>query len=345
MATSFTEQQRPQAWPPGHYSSERERHATLARARGAQRARDLTARYTLAAGLGCFSIGLGLAEVLAPRALGQLIGLRSSSRIPERPLHSWITRLFGMREIAAGAGILLHRRPTQWLWARVAGDALDLSMLGLAFTLPRVRRGRLGVATAAVLGVTALDVLASTRFSRAGSPGVQSELAAQFEATVVVNRPPEACYRFWHDFQNLPRFMHHVQSVHALSQKRSHWVVRLRGGATLEWDAEVSVDEPNRMIAWRSLNGSAPHSGAVHFEPAPGGRGTIVRVRMRPQVPRHVLGAVSASLLGKVPELEVRDDLRRFKNVMETGEIPTTRGQTHGPRSFLVRSFARKDRS
>lgn len=108
--------------------------------------------------LGWFSIGLGLAELLAPRGLSRFIGVRD-----HRPL----VRVLGLREITSGVGILTRARPTGWLWSRVAGDATDLALLRAAFRSYRARPGRLGVATAAVAGVTLLDVICSRRLSRA----------------------------------------------------------------------------------------------------------------------------------------------------------------------------------
>jgi uncharacterized membrane protein len=161
--------------------------------------------------------------------------------------------------------------------------------------------------------------------------------AVPLEASITINRPPEECYRFWHDFENLPRFMRSVESVRVQSDRRSHWVARAPGGIRLEWDSEIIDDTPNRLISWRSLNADVPNAGSVHFDPAPGGRGTWVRVRMSHDMP--TLSGVAAKFFGKVPERQVREDLRRFKQIMETGEIPTTRGQPSGRRSLFARAF------
>ncbi|MGH8260406.1 MAG: SRPBCC family protein, partial [Steroidobacteraceae bacterium] len=270
----------------------------------------------------------------ARRAAGAFERLRGD------PLHGLIIRGLGMREVLSGAGILARPRPAAWLWSRVIGDMMDLSLLGLGLNSSRTNRTRLALATAAVAGVTALDVYASIEFTRARRARRQPMTVGRsvpLEASVLINRPPEECYQFWHDFENLPRFMRSIESVRVESERRSHWVARAPGGIRLEWDSEIIDDTPNRMISWRSLNADVPNAGSVHFDPAPGGRGTLVRVRMSHDMP--TLSGIAAKLFGKVPERQVREDLRRFKQIMETGEIPTTRGQPSGRRGLFARTF------
>jgi uncharacterized membrane protein len=276
----------------------------------------------LARGLGWLSLGLGLAQVVAPRGLSKMIGLRGN--------HNGLFRLLGAREIASGIGILTQRRPAAGAWARVAGDTMDLALLGSAFTLPRSNRGRLAATTAAVAGVTALDVFCSQQLSRrdnARTPGA----AMRVEQAVTINRSPEELYQFWRDFKNLPRFMKHLEAVQVSNENRSHWVAKGPAGTTIEWDAEIIEDHPNKVIAWRSMEGAdVDNTGSVRFERAPGGRGTTVRVRLQYDPPGGVIGAGVAKLLGEDPEWQVKDDLRRFKQLMETGEIITTEGQSAG---------------
>ncbi len=323
----------------------------------------------IAAGLGCLSIGLGLLELLAPRTLGRFIGLepeqasRRGTRDPgdrreryatDRPASSLVdagiarallVRGLGVREIASGIGILTRPRPAVWLWSRVAGDAMDLSLLALALSRRPNARPRLIGATAAVLAVAALDVFASieyTRVRRAGRSIETQRRRVPLEAAMVVNRPPEECYRFWHDLTNLPRFMRSIESVRVESDTRSHWVAREPGGAELEWDSEIIHDIPNRLISWRSVDPSVPHAGAVHFDPAPGGRGTLVRVRMNHGgAPGGALSRAASRLFGRVPEVQIRADLKRFKRILETGEIPTARVQPSRRRSLFARTFGR----
>ena len=276
----------------------------------------------LAQGLGWFSIGLGLAEVVAPGGVAKLIGVRGD--------HRTLLRIFGLREIASGIGILTQRRPAGAVWSRIAGDALDLACLGVAFTSPSASRGRVAAATVSVLGVTALDVLCARQLSRSPDE-VTASGAVRVKKSITINRSPEELYRFWHDFQNLPRFMYHLEFVQTTGEGRSHWVAKAPAGMSVEWDAEITDDRPNELIAWRSLEGAdVDNTGAVRFERAPGGRGTIVRVEIEYSPPGGIIGASLAKLFGEEPEGQMQDDLRRFKQVMETGEIVRSEGSLQG---------------
>jgi uncharacterized membrane protein len=156
------------------------------------------------------------------------------------------------------------------------------------------------------------------------------------EKSVTINRPAEDLYRFWRDFANLPRFMKHLDSVSTSAERRSHWVATGPAGTKVQWDAEITEDRPNELIAWRSLEGAdVANSGMVRFEPATGGRGTVVRVVLDYNPPAGALGASVAKLFGEAPQQQIEGDLRRFKNIMEAGEIPTTTGQTEGKRSAI----------
>jgi uncharacterized membrane protein len=151
------------------------------------------------------------------------------------------------------------------------------------------------------------------------------------EKSVTVNRSPEEVYRFWRNFQNLPRFMNHLESVTDLGNDRSHWVAKAPAGKTVEWDAEVYNEKEGELIAWRSLEGAdVDNAGSVRFEPAPEGRGTVVRVTLKYDPPAGKLGSLVAKLWGEEPSQQIEEDLRRFKQVMETGEIATTEGQPSG---------------
>lgn len=148
---------------------------------------------------------------------------------------------------------------------------------------------------------------------------------------ITVNRSPEDLYQFWHDFENLPRFMDHLESVQVTGERRSHWRAKAPGGATVEWDVEIVDDRPNELIAWRSLPGGAvDNAGSVRFTPAPGGRGTEVRVELRYDPPGGALGATVARLFGEEPGQQVQDALRRFKQLMETGEITRSEASMRG---------------
>jgi uncharacterized membrane protein len=156
------------------------------------------------------------------------------------------------------------------------------------------------------------------------------------EKSLTVERPAEELYSFWRDFTKLPRFMKHLESVTVSGDRRSHWVAHGPAGTNVEWDAEITEDRPNELIAWRSLPGAdVANAGTVRFEPATGGRGTVVRVAIDYTPPAGALGAAVAKLFGEEPRQQVEGDLRRFKSIMEAGEIPTTTGQPEGKRSAL----------
>jgi uncharacterized membrane protein len=267
----------------------------------------------VARGLGWFSIGLGLAELLAPRAVARLCG--GTGR------HTGLIRLYGLREIAAGLMIFSQgRKPAAGVWARVAGDALDLTTLGAAFIDPRTNKAGVLFGTANVLAVTAVDVMCAQELSREKG-AMTEEGAIRFRRSVAINKSAEELYRFWHDFQNLPRFMLHLQSVTETGAGRTHWLTRAPGGRTVEWDSEITEDRENELIAWRSVGGDVYNAGSVEFEPRPGGRGTIVRIDMEYYPPGGVAGTAVAMLFNQAPEQQVQDDLRRLKQLIETGEI------------------------
>jgi len=142
------------------------------------------------------------------------------------------------------------------------------------------------------------------------------------ERSVAVNRPVQEVYQFWSNFENLPRFMDHLESVTVLDESRSHWVAKAPAGTRVEWDATIHNEIDNELIAWRSLpKADINNAGSVHFSPA-GDGGTEVRVILSYQPPAGKLGAAVARLLGEEPSKQVDDDLRRFKQVMEAA-VPT----------------------
>ncbi|HAZ48434.1 MAG TPA: cyclase [Cyanobacteria bacterium UBA11369] len=153
------------------------------------------------------------------------------------------------------------------------------------------------------------------------------------EKTVTINSSPEELYRFWHDFENLPRFMKHLKHVKVYDEKRSHWIANAPLGNSVEWDAEIINDQENHLIAWASVEGAdIDNSGFVRFQPAPNGRGTEVKVVIEYNPPGGAIGAAVAKLFGEEPEQQIGDDLRRFKQIIEAGEIATTEGQPVGSR-------------
>jgi uncharacterized membrane protein len=144
----------------------------------------------------------------------------------------------------------------------------------------------------------------------------------RIDRTVLIARPAADLYRFWRQFDTLPRFMDNLESVTLLDGRRSHWVAKGPLGARVEWDAEVHNEIPDELIAWRSLPGSeVDQAGSVHFTPT--AEGTEVRVVLRYAAPAGKVGDMVARLLGDDPSQQIADDLRRFKQVMEAGEIPS----------------------
>jgi uncharacterized membrane protein len=274
--------------------------------------------------LGWFSLGLGVPQTLAPGPVNRLIGVRDDDGT-----RTW-QRIVGVRELAAAAGIFSRARPAGWLWARVAGDIKDLALLSAAWRDKEVKAGRLAAATASVAGITAVDAFTAARMSRLPE-GVAKDPSVRIKASITVRRPREELYSFWHNFMNLPRFMAHLHSVELQPDGRSHWRAAGPAGWEVEWDAEVVTDRPNELIAWRTLPGTEiVHTGVVRFVEAPGDRGTEVHVEIEYAPPAGKAGSALAKLFGEEPELQVRDDLRRFKQVMETGEVVRSEGTPEG---------------
>jgi uncharacterized membrane protein len=283
------------------------------------------AKDALAEGLGWFSIGLGTAQLAMPRALCRLVGLSDGSR------NAALMRGRGVIEVVNGIGILARPKPTGWFAARVAGDAVDLALLTGGLATSSNGRGRRLFGIANVAGVAAADAAETQRLRGSDAPPTQG---LEVKKAVTVNKPPEEVDRFWRNFENFPRFMTHVESVERRDGGRSHWVVKAPTG-TVEWDAEIADERPGELIAWRSLPGSSvTNAGRVRFKAAPGGRGTEVEVELRYEPPAGTLGATVAKLMGEEPATQLADDLRRFKQVLETGEVVRSEGSLGGHSLF-----------
>lgn len=153
--------------------------------------------------------------------------------------------------------------------------------------------------------------------------------AIHVERTVTIARPREELYAFWRDFTNLPHVMQHLEAVTVLDAKRSRWKAKGPAGTSVEWDAVIHNERESELIAWKSEgDATVPNAGSVRFSPAPGDRGTEVRVVLDYDPPAGAAGRLVAKLFGEDPEAQVREDLRRFKAVMEAGEAPTIDGQS-----------------
>lgn len=285
-----------------------------------------------ARGLGWFSIGLGLAQIGAPRSVARLIGIDDNEETKNTMF------ALGLREITSGIGILSRPRAAGWVWSRVGGDLMDLALLGKAMGSERNDRGRLAAATAAVLGVTVVDFMTGRDLSREGDGGesrgpgraASGTGGVQVTESITVNRPIQEVYGFWRNFENLPRFMEHLESVRNTEGGRSHWKAKAPAGASVEWDAELLEDRPNESISWRALpESTVPNSGSVRFREAPGNRGTEITVDLRYQPPGGKLGAFVAKLFGEEPSQQVKSDLRRFKQVLELGEVVHSDASIH----------------
>lgn len=218
---------------------------------------------SLARSLGWFGVGLGSAQLAAPRALCRLVGAADDGRSP------LVMRLLGVREAASGLGILVRPRPTGWLWARVAGDALDLSLLGLLAVRHPARRARTAVALANVAAVTIADVFESVHLTRKRG---QPQAGQLIRKAVTINRSREEVEEAWRQAAELRR----------------------------------KVDEEGAFVS---------------FEPAPGERGTELAVELVYAPRGGDLGAAAKKLGGADLPTELSDDLRRFKQLVETGEV------------------------
>jgi uncharacterized membrane protein len=170
----------------------------------------------------------------------------------------------------------------------------------------------------------------------------------QVVRAITINRPKDQLFRIWRNFENLPRFMKHLKSVRTDPDSeglRSHWVALAPLGREIEWDSEVTEEQENEYLAWKSLPGSLVEStGSVHFSDAPGGRGTVLTVSMQYNPPAGSMGAAFAKLFGEEPSQQVHDDLRHFKQMMETGEIASVEGQSSGRSENFGRSIAERQR-
>jgi hypothetical protein len=248
---------------------------------------------TLAVGLGWFSIALGVAELAAPERVARAIGVAPTER------NMTTLRSYGAREVGAGLAILAQPDRPAWLWARVAGDALDLATLGAAMNSPSTDNRRAMFATAAVLGVTALDVLCARQLSeQAADEDYYSDRRA-------------AGGRLIAERDRRVRVSESVTINASMDRVEERW-------ANLE-------ALPESLRQCRRSSEGADERAIVEFRHAPGGRGTEVRVEMD-YAPRGVIDAALAKVMGGDPTGRVRQDLKRFKQIIETGEVVLSEG-------------------
>jgi uncharacterized membrane protein len=218
--------------------------------------------------------------------------------------------------IAAGTGLAIYGlsrlKSSGWLYAGIGGLLLRRGVTAHCDLYDAVGMNTAGSAS-------------DTRTALRGSRGVN------VLESVTINRPVADLYRFWRNLENLPQFMRHLHSVEKLTDTISHWRAKGPGRVIVEWDAEIYNEIPNKLIAWRSLEGAdVVSAGSVNFDEATGSRGTRVTVHLQYSPPGGKLGAAVAKLFGRDAETEIREDLRRFKQLIEAGEVPTTSGQPRG---------------
>lgn len=293
-------------------ATQTDRYGTTHRPAAASPEKGKSKDLAVGVGLGLFSVALGVAELFAPRALARMIGVRQNSAA---------IRAVGVREIVSGIGLLAAPRAPVWRWARVAGDLMDLALLGAGGS----DRAKSTKAAIAVLGVTAVDLAAGAAGERHAVNG--DAAPAPIKAVATIDRSPEACYSQWSEPKVLETVMTLVESVRESGDQRTHWTMRL-GNKKLEWESEYTERVEPRRISWRSLPDEPIRtSGSVMFEPAPGGRGTVVRLEM--------VTPKGGGLLGKLfGRMKAKKDLHRFKQFMELGFVPSADGPS-GPRGAM----------
>jgi uncharacterized membrane protein len=221
--------------------------------------------------------------------------VRSGRNISE--LERWMS-------IAGGTALALYgisrRRGSGWVLAALGGMLVQRGTSGHCHTYD-------------LFGINTAGTGSDTRQALGGSRGVN------VEERVIINRPREELYRFWRNLENLPRFMSHLESVERITDTLSRWRAEGPGGTTVEWNAEIINEVTNSIIGWRSIEGSdVVSAGSVHFDAAGAGR-TLVRVRLQYSPPGGKAGAVIAKLMGKDAATQIREDLMRFKQMVESG--------------------------
>lgn len=233
--------------------------------------------------------------------------------------------------LAAGGALAwwgLKRRDSTGLGAGVVGG----------FLVERGMSGRCMVYDA--LGVNTAGQRADEPMRLHGAEAtVDAAKATKIErAFTVMDRTPDELFAYWRKLENLPRIFRHLERVRELDARRSRWTAKGPAGISAEWDAEIVNEIPGKLLAWKSLPGSRiPNAGSIHFRAVPPNRGTEIRVVLEYEPPAGKLGVAVARLFGEEPAIQVREDLRRFKALMEAGELPVSYnwGQPNpGPRSF-----------
>lgn len=182
-----------------------------------------------------------------------------------------------------------------------------------------------------VLGVALLGIGGYAAYLLTRREVTPNDRRIRVEKHITVGRPAAELYAFWRKLENLPQVMNHLESVTELSERTSRWTAKGPAGTHVTWDAEITEDLKNEGLAWRALEGSdIENAGSVFFNELANGRGTEIKVVLAYEPPLGKLGATLAKLMGEEPGRQLQEDLQRFKQFMETGQIATTEGQPSG---------------
>ena len=267
-------------------------------------------------GLGIFSIGLGVTEVLAPNWVSRLAGMEKSPAM---------VRAFGMREIGTGMAILSQSQSPTWMWARVGGDVLDLA----ALAGNGQRWGRVALAGAAILGIAVVDVAAAQRLSVDQREADSADQSVVAQRSTIIHRPAGEIAKTWKRPETMQSVMAGVGEISIGQNGRTHW--RLSGplGTHFEFDTEIVEERPGEIVRWRSINaddGALSAEGEISFLPESAGRGTVVQLKLSFAPPPGLRGGVVA-MAKPFTDAAAGVALDRFKSLIETGEVATSRSQ------------------
>jgi uncharacterized membrane protein len=265
--------------------------------------------------LGWLAVAAGLTDLAVPTLMARAAGLKPNTRT------SLGVRAMGAHSLASGLAILLRPRRPAPMWVRFAGDFLDLGVFGL---LARSRTGskpRIGATLLAMAARTTLDAIASHQVQQH-----HDAVNRPVISSVTINKPPGEVYAYFRQLEQLPLFMTYLAEVRQTGPRTSHWVAKLPVVGNVAWDAEITEEKPGEVIAWRSAEGSPiTMQGRATFVRAPGRNMTELRVELKV----GLMGKPSAALAKLLTRPEIKGDLRRLKQVMETGEVLRSDASVH----------------
>lgn len=240
----------------------------------------------------------------------------------------------GQIEPEASGSSRINVGSTERVWSAAGGAIL------LSYGLQRRSLG--GLVLAALGGYMAYRGTSgycpmSDRFGRNTAHEGEVVDSIEISKSLTINKPREEVYKYWRQLENLPRFMFHLKEVKQIDPKRSHWVAQLADSTLakalgpVEWDAQIIDEVENERLVWKSVEGArVDNAGEVRFVDAPGGRGTEVHATIQYRPPAGQLGGTIMKLFNPTFQQMIKQDLRRFKQLLETGEIATIKGQPSG---------------